>query len=175
MHKFFSSVVIFYNKGRCFHLSPGSHHGKPLCWCQRAKRPMQSLKNLQSFLKKMTSLLILGMMVSYPRALGMKFMQLWILVRWWCMNPCWPLHKWEGWTDGHAIWCGEKCSFLWDGKGLRVLYKKLFLGKAWHCVNMSGEHKGNMPLQRPLGSHEFWGCGKCEFPRSNSKSRILGS
>ena len=54
-------------KGRCFHLSPGSGHGKPLCWCQRAKRPMQSLKNLQSFLKKMTSLLILGMMVSYPR------------------------------------------------------------------------------------------------------------
>lgn len=91
------------------------------------------------------------------------------------MNPCWPLHKWEGWTDGHAIWCGEKCSFLWDGKGLRVLYKKIFLGKAWHCLNMSGEHKGNMPLQRPLGSHEFWGCGKCEFPWSNSKSRILGS
>ena len=66
IYAYFVSVV-FYEKDRCFHLSPGSGLGKPSCWCQRAKRPMQSLKNLRSFWKKMTSLLILEMMVSYPR------------------------------------------------------------------------------------------------------------
>ena len=93
-----------------------------------------------------------------------------------------------------------KMFFSLGWKGAYSLVQEKILGKVWLCFkcrdstkvtyhflvvfesfsSMASQLYTQIPLdslspQRPLGSHEFWGCGKCEFPWSNSKSRILGS
>lgn len=101
------------------------------------------------------------------------------------------------WTCDLMWW---KVFFSLGWKGAYSLVQEKILGKVWHYFkyrdstkvtchflvvfdesfsSMAPQLCTSIPLdslsQRPLGSHEFRGCGKCEFPRSNSKSRILGS